>query len=152
MFFLYSHIDLSYKNFSKSFSHQNLIVFMFEDYPSRIFVIFHFVLIIYIIKCLFLQLQLIDKDPSKAISLFWSAINASDRVDSALQDMAIVMKQLDRFDEAIEAIKSFCHLCPYDSQESLDNVLVELYKVKLKPVYPINSFLYFTCHSLSFVV
>ncbi|KAK7831445.1 protein pollenless 3 [Quercus suber] len=74
------------------------------------------------------HVQLIDKDPSKAISLFWSAINAGDRVDSALKDMAIVMKQLDRSDEAIEAIKSFRHLCPYDSQESLDNVLVELYK------------------------
>lgn len=73
---------------------------------------------------------MIDKDPSRAISLFWAAINAGDRVDSALKDMSIVMKQLDRSDEAIEAIKSFRHLCPYDSQESLDNVLVELYKVK----------------------
>ncbi|XP_022714485.1 uncharacterized protein LOC111274098 [Durio zibethinus] len=74
------------------------------------------------------QVQLIEKDPSKAISLFWAAINAGDRVDSALKDMAVVMKQLNRSDEAIEAIKSFRHLCPYDSQDSLDNVLVELYK------------------------
>ncbi|XVF23083.1 hypothetical protein REPUB_Repub13aG0007400 [Reevesia pubescens] len=74
------------------------------------------------------HVQLIGKDPSKAISLFWAAINAGDRVDSALKDMAVVMKQLNRSDEAIEAIKSFRHLCPYDSQESLDNVLVELYK------------------------
>ncbi|XP_007022916.2 PREDICTED: uncharacterized protein LOC18595069 [Theobroma cacao] len=74
------------------------------------------------------HVQLIDKDPSKAISLFWAAINAGDRVDSALKDMAVVMKQLNRSDEAIEAIKSFRHLCPHDSQESLDNVLVELYK------------------------
>ncbi|XP_024022818.1 protein POLLENLESS 3 [Morus notabilis] len=74
------------------------------------------------------QVQLIEKNPGKAISLFWSAINAGDRVDSALKDMAIVMKQLDRSDEAIEAIKSFRHLCPLDSQESIDNVLVELYK------------------------
>nr|POF16948.1 protein pollenless 3 [Quercus suber] len=81
-----------------------------------------------------LEAELIDKDPSKAISLFWSAINAEDGVDSALKDMAIVMKQLDRSDKVIEAIKSFRHLCPYDSQESLDNVLVELYKVKLKPL------------------
>eukprot|EP00257_Ricinus_communis_P018510 XP_015577246.1 uncharacterized protein LOC8265513 [Ricinus communis] len=65
------------------------------------------------------HVQLIDKDPSKAISLFWAAINAGDRVDSALKDMAVVMKQLDRSDEAIEAIKSFRHLCAYDSQESL---------------------------------
>ena len=54
-------------------------------------------------------------DPRKAISLFWSAINAGDLADSALKDTAIVMKQLDRFDEAIEAIKSFRHFCPYDS-------------------------------------
>lgn len=70
-----------------------------------------------------------DKDPGKAISLFWRAINAGDRVESALKDMALVMKQMNRSDEAIEAIKSFRHLCPSDSQESLDNILVELYKV-----------------------
>ncbi|XP_062095966.1 uncharacterized protein LOC133801721 [Humulus lupulus] len=74
------------------------------------------------------QVQLIEKDPSRAISLFWSAINSGDRVDSALKDMAVVMKQLNRSDEAIEAIKSFRHLCPLESQESIDNVLVELYK------------------------
>lgn len=74
------------------------------------------------------HIQLVDKDPSRAVSLFWAAINAGDRVDSALKDMAVVMKQLDRSDEAVEAVKSFRHLCPYDSQESLDNVLIELYK------------------------
>ncbi|KAJ7969134.1 Protein SULFUR DEFICIENCY-INDUCED 1 [Quillaja saponaria] len=74
------------------------------------------------------QVQLIDRDPSKAISMFWAAINAGDRVDSALKDMALVMKQLNRSDEAIEAIKSFRHICPSESQESLDNILVELYK------------------------
>lgn len=72
--------------------------------------------------------QLVEKDPSRAISLFWAAINARDRVDSALKDMAVVMKQLDRSEEAIEAIKSFRCLCTDDSQESLDNVLLELYK------------------------
>ncbi|XP_057470555.1 protein POLLENLESS 3-like [Actinidia eriantha] len=74
------------------------------------------------------HVQLIEKDPNRAISLFWAAINSGDRVDSALKDMAVVMKQLNRSDEAIEAIKSFRHLCPYESQESLDNVLLELYK------------------------
>ncbi|KAJ0043969.1 hypothetical protein Pint_17775 [Pistacia integerrima] len=74
------------------------------------------------------HIQLVEKDPSRAVSMFWAAINAGDRVDSALKDMAVVMKQLNRPDEAIEAIKSFRHLCPYDSQESLDNVLIELYK------------------------
>ncbi|KAK9085860.1 hypothetical protein Sjap_026271 [Stephania japonica] len=72
--------------------------------------------------------QLINKDPSKAISLFWSAINSGDRVDSALKDMAVVMKQLGRTDEGIEAVKSFRHLCSSEAQESLDNVLIDLYK------------------------
>ncbi|CAN1227899.1 Protein POLLENLESS 3 [Linum grandiflorum] len=72
--------------------------------------------------------HLIEKDPSRAVSMFWAAINAGDRVDSALKDMAVVLKQLNRSDEAIEAIKSFRHLCVPESQESIDNVLVELYK------------------------
>ncbi|EPS60432.1 hypothetical protein M569_14371, partial [Genlisea aurea] len=74
------------------------------------------------------QVQLVEKDLSKAISLFWAAINSGDRVDSALKDMAVVMKQLNRSDEAIEAIKSFRHLCPPESQDSIENILVELFK------------------------
>uniref|UniRef100_A0A2P2K0X5 Uncharacterized protein MANES_15G051300 n=2 Tax=Rhizophora mucronata TaxID=61149 RepID=A0A2P2K0X5_RHIMU len=42
--------------------------------------------------------------------------------------MAVVMKRLDRAGEAIEAIKSFRHLCSKQAQESLDNVLIDLYK------------------------
>ncbi|KAG5002345.1 hypothetical protein AAZX31_08G346000 [Glycine max] len=72
--------------------------------------------------------QLVDKDPEAAIVLFWKAINCGDKVDSALKDMAVVMKQLDRSEEAIEAIKSFRGLCSKHSQESLDNVLLDLYK------------------------
>ncbi|XP_061350918.1 protein SULFUR DEFICIENCY-INDUCED 1-like isoform X1 [Gastrolobium bilobum] len=72
--------------------------------------------------------QLVDKDPEAAIVLFWKAINAGDKVDSALKDMAVVMKQLDRAEEAIEAIRSFRVLCSKQSQESLDNVLLDLYK------------------------
>ncbi|KAK6143993.1 hypothetical protein DH2020_020813 [Rehmannia glutinosa] len=73
--------------------------------------------------------QLVQKDPEAAIVWFWKAINAGDRVDSALKDMAVVMKQLDRTEEAIEAVKSFRRLCPRNSQESLDNVLFDLYKL-----------------------
>ncbi|XP_058768616.1 protein SULFUR DEFICIENCY-INDUCED 1-like [Vicia villosa] len=72
--------------------------------------------------------QLVEKDPEAAIVLFWKAINARDKVDSALKDMAVVMKQLDRSQEAIEAISSFRGLCSKQSQESLDNVLIDLYK------------------------
>jgi hypothetical protein len=73
--------------------------------------------------------QLVEKDPVAAIVWFWKAINAGDRVDSALKDMAVVMKQLDRAEEAIEAVKSFRGLCSKQAQESLDNVLIDLYKV-----------------------
>ena len=72
-----------------------------------------------------------DKDPDKAIPLFWAAINAGDRVDSALKDMAIVMKQQNRAEEAIEAIKSLRSRCSDQAQESLDNILLDLYKVSL---------------------
>ncbi|XP_043706670.1 protein SULFUR DEFICIENCY-INDUCED 1-like [Telopea speciosissima] len=72
--------------------------------------------------------QLVLKDPEGAIVLFWKAINAGDRVDSALKDMAVVMKQQERAEEAIEAIKSFRNRCSRQAQESLDNVLIDLYK------------------------
>ncbi|XWS47103.1 hypothetical protein CRYUN_Cryun14cG0124700 [Craigia yunnanensis] len=72
--------------------------------------------------------QLVQKDPEAAIVLFWKAINSGDRVDSALKDMAVVMKQLNRSEEAIEAIKSFRGRCSKQAQESLDNVLIDLYK------------------------
>ncbi|XP_052191409.1 protein SULFUR DEFICIENCY-INDUCED 2 [Diospyros lotus] len=74
------------------------------------------------------HVQLVEKDPDAAIVLFWKAINAGDRVDSALKDMAVVMKQQDRAEEAIEAIKSFRGRCSKQAQESLDNVLIDLYK------------------------
>ncbi|KAL3620611.1 hypothetical protein CASFOL_035523 [Castilleja foliolosa] len=74
------------------------------------------------------NVQLVDKDPEKAIPLFWAAINAGDRVDSALKDMAIVMKQQNRSEEAVEAIKSLRSRCSDQAQESLDNILLDLYK------------------------
>lgn len=72
--------------------------------------------------------QLVQKDPEAAIVWFWKAINAGDKVDSALKDMAVVMKQIDRTEEAIEAVKSFRGRCSKQAQESLDNVLIDLYK------------------------
>lgn len=82
-----------------------------------------------------------DKDPERAIPLFWAAINSGDRVDSALKDMAIVMKQQNRAEEAIEAIKSLRHRCSDQAQESLDNILLDLYKVTSlqKSQYHFNS-------------
>ena len=83
--------------------------------------------------------QLVQKDPESAIVLFWKAINAGDRVDSALKDMAVVMKQLDRTEEAIEAIKSLRGLCSKQAQGSLDNVLIDLYKVNSCLAHPLVS-------------
>lgn len=71
-----------------------------------------------------------EKDAEAAIELFWKAIKARDRVDSALKDMALLMKQQNRAEEAIDAIQSFRDLCSRQAQESLDNVLIDLYKVK----------------------
>ncbi|KAI3986415.1 hypothetical protein MKX01_037697 [Papaver californicum] len=74
------------------------------------------------------NVKLVDKDLEKAIPLFWTAINAGDQVDSALKDMAIVMKQQNRAEEAIEAIKSLRSRCSDQVQESLDNILLDLFK------------------------
>uniref|UniRef100_A0A0D9VPX4 Uncharacterized protein n=1 Tax=Leersia perrieri TaxID=77586 RepID=A0A0D9VPX4_9ORYZ len=72
--------------------------------------------------------QLVEKDLDVSIVWFWKAINSGDKVDSALKDMAVVMKQRGYHSEAIDAIKSLRHLCPKQSQESLDNILLDLYK------------------------
>ncbi|KAE8814755.1 Protein POLLENLESS 3-LIKE 2 [Hordeum vulgare] len=74
------------------------------------------------------QAQLIEKDPNKAVPLFWAAINSGERIESALKDMATVLKQANRAEEAIEAIRSFRDRCPNEAQESLDNILLDLYK------------------------
>ncbi|XP_062209129.1 protein SULFUR DEFICIENCY-INDUCED 2-like [Phragmites australis] len=72
--------------------------------------------------------QLVEKDLDASIAWFWKAINTGDKSDSALKDMAVVMKQRGYLTEAIDAIKSLRHLCPKQSQESLDNILLDLYK------------------------
>ncbi|XP_075478158.1 protein SULFUR DEFICIENCY-INDUCED 1-like isoform X2 [Primulina tabacum] len=79
--------------------------------------------------------QLVYKDPESAVVWFWTAINSGDRVCSALKDMAVVLKQLDRSEQAIEAIKSFRGFCPKNAQESLENVLIDLYKGNLGWAY-----------------
>ncbi|KAL9690766.1 hypothetical protein QQ045_011175 [Rhodiola kirilowii] len=67
--------------------------------------------------------KLVDKKRGKVVSCILG--NSGDRVDSALKDMAVYMKQSDRLDEAIEAIKSFRSLCLPESQESLENASEE---------------------------
>jgi hypothetical protein len=71
----------------------------------------------------------VEKDLDASIAWFWKAINSGDKVDSALKDMAVVMKQRGYHADAIDAIKSLRHLCPKQSQDSLDNILLDLYKV-----------------------
>lgn len=72
--------------------------------------------------------QLVEKDLDASIVWFWKAINTGDKVDSALKDMAIVMKQRGHLNDAVDAIKSLRHLCPKQSHDSLDNILLDLYK------------------------
>uniref|UniRef100_A0A0E0D3N2 Uncharacterized protein n=1 Tax=Oryza meridionalis TaxID=40149 RepID=A0A0E0D3N2_9ORYZ len=57
----------------------------------------------------------IEKDPNKAVPLFWAAINSGDRIENALKDMATVLKQANRAVEAIEAIRSFRDRCPNEA-------------------------------------
>jgi hypothetical protein len=73
-------------------------------------------------------LELVEKDLDASIAWFWKAIIAGDKLDSALKDMAVVMKQRGYLAEAIDAIKSLRHRCPKQSQGSLDNILLDLYK------------------------
>lgn len=50
--------------------------------------------------------------------------------------MAIVMKQQNRAEEAVEAIKSLRNRCSDQAQESLDNILLDLFKVlSFSPLY-----------------
>ena len=75
-------------------------------------------------------IKLVEKDLDASIVWFWKAIDTRDKVDSALKDMAIVMKQQNRAEEAIEAIKSLRSRCSDQAQESLDNILLDLYKAR----------------------
>lgn len=102
---------------------------MLKYFKEYVFSFFMLLITMHWFGCLPYVLQLVDKDPEAAIVLFWKAINAGDRIDSALKDMAVVMKQQDRAEEAVEAIKSFRDRCSKQAQESLDNVLIDLYKV-----------------------
>ena len=61
--------------------------------------------------------------------MFWVAINTGERSESALKDMATVLKEANRAEEDIEAIRSFHDRCPNEAQESLDNIRLDLCKV-----------------------
>ncbi|EMS35689.1 hypothetical protein TRIUR3_34212 [Triticum urartu] len=50
--------------------------------------------------------KLTEKDPNKAVPLFWAS---GERIESALKDMATVLKQANWAEEAIKAIRSFRH-------------------------------------------
>ncbi|MCO5603671.1 hypothetical protein L7F22_057822 [Adiantum nelumboides] len=63
--------------------------------------------------------QLVEKKPEKAIALFWASLEAGDRVDSALKDLAIVLKQQNRPHDAIHAICIFRSRCSESSKTPL---------------------------------
>ncbi|KAH7293820.1 hypothetical protein KP509_28G044100 [Ceratopteris richardii] len=72
--------------------------------------------------------QLVEKNPERAIALFRASLEAGDRVDSALKDLAVVLKQQNRPEDAIAAISTFRGRCSESARDSLDNVLLDLYK------------------------
>ena len=76
------------------------------------------------------MVQPVEKQPDLA-TVWLKAKNSGDSLDSVLKDMVVVMKQQDPLEEAIEAIRSFRHLCSKQSQESLGNLLIDLHKVRI---------------------
>lgn len=66
----------------------------------------------YLFKCY------VGKQEPEQRYMFWDAINLGDRVVSALKDLTVAMKQLNRSEEAIEVINSFRRLCSHQSQVS----------------------------------
>lgn len=70
--------------------------------------------------------QLIEKDLEKAKKFFNEAIIKGDNTESAIKDLAAILIQLNRPNEAVELIELNKHRIR--NQESLDNLLINLYQ------------------------
>ncbi len=71
------------------------------------------------------QLQLIEKDPQHAEELFRLAIKKNDNKESAVKDLAQLLDQLGRTEEAIELLKMY--RSAISDKQSVDNLLTGLY-------------------------
>ena len=73
---------------------------------------------------------MVAKEPERAAEMFRLAIAAGERVDSAVKDLAVLLKAQGRAEEAIGAVQGMRGLCSEEAQEALDNILLDLYKVR----------------------
>ena len=71
------------------------------------------------------QVQLVEKDLERAEKLFRTAINQKDNWESAVKDLAMILDQLGRTEEAIELLKK--HRDTVNDKQSIDNLLTSLY-------------------------
>lgn len=73
------------------------------------------------------RVQLIEKDLERAIKLLRDAINQKDNVESAVKDLAALLAQLGRVEEAIKVLEQ--NRTKIRDQQSVDNMLIGFYQV-----------------------
>jgi len=72
------------------------------------------------------RVQLVEKDLERAVQLFREAIKRNDNAESAIKDLAQLLTQLGRPDEAIEIIEK--NRKKVKDEQSLDNLAVTIYQ------------------------
>lgn len=70
--------------------------------------------------------QLVEKDPERAVQLLREAIKQKDNLESAVKDLAGLLAQLGRSEEAIQVLEK--HRGVIANQQSVENILVGLYQ------------------------
>lgn len=69
--------------------------------------------------------QLVEKDLSKAEEFFRQAISQDDNLESAVNDLAMLLAQLERCEDAVEVIEQ--NRSRIHNQQSLENVSINIY-------------------------
>lgn len=69
--------------------------------------------------------QLVEKDPERAVQLLREAIKQKDNLESAVKDLAGLLAQLGRSEEAIQVLEK--HRGVISNQQSIENILISLY-------------------------
>ncbi|GIV88752.1 MAG: hypothetical protein KatS3mg055_1270 [Chloroflexus sp.] len=72
------------------------------------------------------RVQLVEKDLERAAQLFHDAIRQGDNVESAVKDLAALLVQLGRSDEAIQVLEK--NRERISNQQSVDNMLIGFYQ------------------------
>ncbi|HLG76629.1 MAG TPA: tetratricopeptide repeat protein, partial [Ktedonobacteraceae bacterium] len=70
--------------------------------------------------------QLIERDLEGAIPLFYEAIQQNDAAESAIKDLASLLIQLDRPEDAITVLQQYRHLA--NDQQRINNLLIGAYQ------------------------